>query len=83
MRVCFCFNTETNFIRQISNIDQWKERNLYCKIHLGFFKRALRLRDQHLFIRGLLKIKQPFLHPTLVVIFYKERLYLENWRRVF
>ena len=43
-------NTETRFITEIPKSDQWKERNLFHKTVLGFWKIALHLRDQHTFV---------------------------------
>ena len=48
--VGFLLEIETYFIAKISN-------NLLYKTVLAFFKIALRLRDRHHFLRGLLKFK--------------------------
>ena len=46
MWVSFWLNTETLFIKEALNNDQWKESNLFCKTILGFLAIALLLRDQ-------------------------------------
>lgn len=45
---------------RISNNDQWKRRNLSCKIVQKFFQIGLLLRDRHLSMCGLVKFNRFF-----------------------
>lgn len=60
MWVGFWLEAERQIMKEISNKDQLTERNLLCNIVLDTLKEPLRLRDQHTFIKRLLKFKQLF-----------------------
>ena len=60
MWVGFWLEAERKIMKEISNKDQLTERNLLCSIVLDTLKEPLRLRDQHTFIKRLLKFKQLF-----------------------
>lgn len=60
MWVGFWLEAERQIMKEISKKDQLTERNLLCSIVLDTLKEPLRLRDQHTFIKRLLKFKQLF-----------------------
>lgn len=81
--VGFWHNRETRFITEIPNNYQWKENKIFYKMWLGFFKIALHLRDQHLFMWGMSTFKRRFLLLTFMVIFHKTTILFEELEKLF
>lgn len=73
--VGFWFQTKTQFIVEIFNSGRSEECNFLCKTVLGFFKKALALRDLQLFRWEMLKFKQLFLRSNLTVISKKTTIF--------